>query len=64
MKDGDEIEFDLMKGEITCHVDFDRRLSGARPFKHKRGYLADFAATVSQVDQGCVSLDVDRSLVG
>ena len=64
VKDGDEIEFDLMKGEITCHVDFDRRLSGARPFKHKRGYLADFAATVSQVDQGCVSLDVDRSLVG
>ncbi len=60
VKDGDEIEFDLMKGEITCHVNFDNRLSGARPFKHKRGYLADFAATVSQVDQGCVSMDLDR----
>lgn len=61
VKDGDEIEFDLLKGEITCHVDFDRRLSGARPLKHKRGYLADFAATTAQAHEGCVSVYVDRS---
>jgi dihydroxy-acid dehydratase len=60
VEDGDEIEFDLLKGEITCHVNFDRRLSGARGVMHKRGYLADFAATVSQVNEGCVSIYVDR----
>lgn len=60
VKDGDEIEFDLLKGEITCHVDFDRRLSGARPLKHKRGYLADFAATTAQSNEGCVSVYVHR----
>ncbi len=61
VKDGDEIEFDLLKGEITCHVDFDSRLSGARPHKRKRGYLADFAATAAQANEGCVSVYVDRS---
>jgi len=55
VKDGDEIEFDLLKGEITCHADLDSRPSGARALKHSRTYLADFAATVSQVDKGCVS---------
>ena len=61
VKDGDEIEFDLLKGEITVHANLDRRLSGAKGFKHKRGYLADFAATTSQASDGCVSWCVDRS---
>ncbi len=61
VKDGDEIEFDLLKGEITCHVDFDSRLSGARPLKHKRGYLADFAATAAQANEGCISVYLDRA---
>ncbi len=60
VEDGDEIEFDLLKGEITCHVNFDRRLSGARGVMHRRGYLADFAATTSQANEGCVSIYVDR----
>lgn len=55
VQDGDVIEFDLIKGEITCHADLDSRPSGARALKHARTYLADFAATVSQVDKGCVS---------
>ena len=61
VKDGDEIEFDLLKGEITVHANLDRRLSGAKGFQHKRGYLADFAATTSQASDGCVSWCVDRS---
>jgi dihydroxy-acid dehydratase len=55
VKDGDEIEFDLLKGEITVHANLDARLSGAEPVRHNRGYLADFAATVTQANEGCVS---------
>ncbi len=55
VKDGDEIEFDLLKGEITVHANLDARLSGAEPVRHARGYLADFAATVTQANEGCVS---------
>lgn len=62
VKDGDEIEFDLLKGEITVHANLDRRLSGAKGVMHKRGYLADFAATTSQASDGCVSWCVDRGL--
>jgi dihydroxy-acid dehydratase len=53
--DGDEIEFDLMKGEITVHADLESRRSGAKALKHTRGYLADFSATVAQAHEGCVS---------
>jgi dihydroxy-acid dehydratase len=55
VKDGDEIEFDLITGEITVHADLDARLSGAEGVRHTRGYLADFAATVTQAHEGCVS---------
>lgn len=55
VKDGDEIEFDLMAGTITVHANLDRRLSGAREHQHRRGYLADFAATATQANLGCVS---------
>ena len=61
VQDGDEIEFDLLAGTITVHANLDRRLSGARAWKHKRGYLADFAATASQASDGCVSWCMDRS---
>ena len=63
VNDGDEIEFDLLKGEITVHANLDRRLSGAKGVMHKRGYLADFAATASQASDGCVSWCVDRGSV-
>ena len=55
VKDDDEIEFDLLKGEITIHANLDARLSGAGPVRHSRGYLADFASTVTQANEGCVS---------
>jgi dihydroxy-acid dehydratase len=55
VKDGDEIEFDLITGEITVHANLDARLSGAEGVRHTRGYLADFAATVTQAHEGCVS---------
>ena len=56
VKDDDEIEFDLLKGEITVHANLDARPSGAGSVRHNRGYLADFAATVTQANEGCVSL--------
>ena len=60
VEDGDEISFGLLEGEITLHVS-DEELAARRDawtppeLKHCRGYLADFAATVSQADSGCVS---------
>ena len=58
--DGDEISFDLMPGTITLHVTDEelnrRRQQWQAPnIKHARGYLADFAATVAQANDGCVS---------
>lgn len=57
VRDGDEIEFDLLAGTIHCHADLEAsdRPSGARAIRHERGYLADFAATVRQANEGCVS---------
>ena len=60
VEDGDEISFELLEGKITLHVSDEvlgtRRAAWAPPeLKHSRGYLADFAATVSQADSGCVS---------
>lgn len=60
VRDGDEISFDLMPGTITLHVSDDelnRRRQTWKPpvIKHARGYLADFAATVAQANDGCVS---------
>lgn len=60
VKDGDEISFDLLAGEITLHVaddEIEQRKSAWQeaPTQHIRGYLADFAATVTQAHDGCVS---------
>ena len=57
---GDEIRFDLMAGEIELLVSAETlsaRKQAWRPRSthFKRGYLADFAATVSQANHGCVS---------
>ena len=60
VEDGDEISFGLLEGEITLHVS-DEELTARREawtppeLQHSRGYLADFAATVSQAASGCVS---------
>ncbi|UUO08084.1 dihydroxy-acid dehydratase [Blastopirellula sp. J2-11] len=60
VEDGDEISFDLLDGDITLHVGADELATRAAHWKspdlrYKHAYLADFAATVSQADSGCVS---------
>jgi dihydroxy-acid dehydratase len=60
VEDGDRIEFDLLAGSIQWHVDSRtqmERLSRQKltPPTHQRVYLADFAATVRQANEGCVS---------
>ena len=55
--DGDVISFDLLAGTIEVDADLDARprwTPSAFPAT-PRGYLADFAATVAQANEGCVS---------
>ncbi|MCA9022937.1 MAG: dihydroxy-acid dehydratase, partial [Planctomycetaceae bacterium] len=60
VQDGDQISFDLLKGEISVAVS-DQELQQRRdnhqlkPVMHSRGYLADFSATTAQAHHGCVS---------
>lgn len=54
VEDGDEIEFDLLEGTIHVNADLDARPRVTFPVSHPFGYLADFAATVTQAHQGCV----------
>ena len=61
VEDGDEITFDLLKGSITLGVS-DEELARRRSHwsrgvvqSTRRGYLADFCATVAQANHGCVS---------
>jgi dihydroxy-acid dehydratase len=60
VEDNDEISFDLLAGEVTLHISDDqlatRRSKWQSPsLQYQRGYLADFAATVTQANYGCVS---------
>lgn len=60
VQDGDEISFDLNAGSLTLHVsqqELHARRSAWQPTatRHARGYLYDFAATVTQAHDGCVS---------
>ena len=60
VENGDEISFDLLAGELTLHLTEEelesRREAWVAPrLSLNRGYLADFSATVSQADSGCVS---------
>ncbi|MFN0080669.1 MAG: dihydroxy-acid dehydratase [Prosthecobacter sp.] len=54
VQNGDEIEFDLLAGTIQVNADLDARPRTIRPVTHDFGYLADFAATVTQAHLGCV----------
>ncbi|MGV3658604.1 MAG: dihydroxy-acid dehydratase [Prosthecobacter sp.] len=54
VQDGDEIEFDLLAGTIEVKADLDARPLTIEPITHPFGYLADFAATVTQAHEGCV----------
>lgn len=62
IQDGDRISFDLLKGEIRVHLEDDvlagRTSPCAPPERYGRTYLADFAATVAQAHEGCVSRSV------
>ena len=60
VEDGDEISFDVLAGHCTLHVsdeELSRRSAHWKTpsFPIRRGYLEDFAATVAQADEGCVS---------
>ena len=60
VQDDDEISFDLLAGEITLHITPDEHLARRNAWTTpastiRRGYLADFAATVTQANQGCIS---------
>lgn len=55
VRDGDAIRFDLLAGTISCDADLTSRPAIPTPPLADRGYLADWAATVSQADDGCVS---------
>ena len=55
IQDGDSISFDLEEGTVHADVDFSNRIPMTLKTKHRRGYLADFAAVTAQADQGCVS---------
>lgn len=70
IEDNDEISFDLLAGEVTLHLSDEqltaRRLQWQPPtLTYQRGYLADFAATVMQAQDGCVSRwAVNRATAG
>jgi dihydroxy-acid dehydratase len=61
VQDGDLIGFDLLKGSITVNISDEEmtarrsKLAPRRPLEVKRGYLADWSATVAQASHGCVS---------
>ena len=62
VKDGDQISFSLLEGTIHLDVDnaeLQRRRESLQPQTSagpRRGYLADWSATVAQASHGCVSL--------
>jgi len=60
VQDGDQITFDLQQGTVEWHVDeaeITRRKSNQHHsmIQHDRVYLADYSATVTQANHGCVS---------
>ena len=60
VNDGDAISFDLLEGTVTLDVNEEtlaerRKEDRFSVPKHQRTHLADFAATVAQASDGCVS---------
>jgi dihydroxy-acid dehydratase len=61
VRDGDEIRFDVKQGIVHWNVS-DEEIANRRkdwvrqPVNHLRCYLSDFAATVAQANDGCVSV--------
>lgn len=54
VEDGDDIEFDLLAGTIEVMADLESRKQSLETPGYPFGYLADFAATVTQAHEGCV----------
>ena len=52
---GDRIRFDLLAGTIHVDADLESRTPEPPAPDHGRTYLADFAATTTQANAGCVS---------
>ncbi len=66
VRDGDTIDFDLLAGEVHLRVAeaelTTRQAAWQTPsMAHQRIFLADFAATVTQANDGCVSRAVTRT---
>ncbi len=61
VQDGDMIAFDLLKGTISVNISDENmavrqaNLVARPPLETRRGYLADWSATVAQASHGCVS---------
>ncbi|MEJ7596090.1 MAG: dihydroxy-acid dehydratase, partial [Planctomycetaceae bacterium] len=61
VEDGDMIAFDLLNGTIAVNISDEdmgarRAKLATRPsLEPRRGYLADWSATVAQASYGCVS---------
>ena len=61
VQDGDVIGFDLLKGTISVNISDENmaarraKLATRPPLEPRRGYLADWSATVAQASHGCVS---------
>jgi dihydroxy-acid dehydratase len=55
VRDGDRIRFDLLAGTIHVDADLESRTPEPPAPDHGRTYLADFAATTTQANAGCVS---------
>ncbi len=63
VENGDQISFDLLAGDVPLHVSRDQLAQRQqrwqpRPPQGRRGYLADFAATTTQAQHGCVSQSI------
>jgi len=64
VEDGDAVRYDLLNGTVDVLIDdtvLESRRAALPPWKARkpfRGYLADFAVTVTQAHDGCVSKSV------
>ena len=54
VRDGDRIAFDLLSGTVDWTPQSEPAEWGAKKVVHRRGYLAEFAANVTQAHEGCV----------
>jgi dihydroxy-acid dehydratase len=61
VRDGDPVSFDLLAGTIHVDANLDARPPASPAPPHERTFLADFAATTTQANRGCVSRRPSRT---